>query len=244
MENPMLKEHFDLSIALLRSKQNHAAAVAARRQAIFDQREARQAQVLYGSSFKCFRDKLTGRKEETETALRHAVQHAEAALAAAEHTVSVEAEKIAQLEQSLSRLPPWDSLKTADTESLWYRLEALYCAEFVLPLLEVNLNLLLERRNQANGGNAGQLQSRYEIADIYTAPEKAGDACRPYILRLNAALEALDAPLPVHTYFLEPAAFLNSATKYNRFGRMNEAVSQTEAIIRCISTLRQTLKIP
>ena len=236
-----LKERFDLDIALLRMKRKKDEADAALRQAKFDLREAQQAQVLYDSSFRHFLDKFTGKQEARETALRHSVQRSDAALAAAVRTVSDTEEKILQLEQSLSLLSSWDTLKTSDTAVLWYRLEALYCAEAVLPLLEISHHLLLERRNQANGSNAGQFKTHYELAEIYTAPEAAGNDCKPYILRLSTALAALDIRLPEHTYFLDPAAFLNTATKYTRFDRLNEAIAQTEALIREFSLLPQTL---
>jgi hypothetical protein len=173
--------------------------------------------------------------------LRHGVQRAEAALAAAVRTVSETGEKILQLEQSLLPLPLWGDLRTSDTAVLWSRLEALYCAEAVLPLLEISHHLLLERRSQANGGNAGQLKTHYELADIYTAPEAVGNDCKPYILRLSAALAVLEIRLPEHTYFLDPAAFLNTATKYTRFDRLNDAIAQTEALIRKVSLLPQEL---
>jgi len=237
----ILKERFDLDIALLRMKRKKDEADAALRQAKFDLREAQQAEVLYSGSFRHFLDKFTGKQEEHETALRHSVQRSDAALAAAVRTVSETEEKILQLEQSLSPLPSWDDLKTSDTAVLWCRLEALYCAEAVLPLLEITHHLLLERRNQSNGGNAGQIKTHYELADIYTAPETAANDCRPYILRLSTALAALEIRLPEHTFLLDPAVFLNTATKYTRFDRLNDAITQTEALIREIPLLPQRL---
>lgn len=243
-QTSILKTHFELQIALLRTNRKKSAAEAVLRQAKFDLREAQQAQILYGSTIRSLMDKFSGKREEKETKLRHAVMQAEADLAAARNSVSDSQDQLCTLTQSLAALAPWKNLKTAENEAEWCRLEALYCAEAVLPLLEASLFLLQERRNQANGGNAGQIKSPYELADIYTAPEKAGDDCRPYILRLNAALETLDIRLPKHTYFLDPAVFLNTATKYTRFDRLNEAITQTEAMLRCVSALRQTLTNP
>jgi len=238
----LLKERFDLDIALLRIRRKKAGVDAALRQAKFDLREAQQAQILYGGSFKSFFDKLTGKQEEKEAALRHAVQRSEADLAAAMRSVSEAEENIRLLEKNLSMLPSWDTLKTAETAPVWYRLEALFCAEAVLPLLEINRLLLLERRNQLNGSNAGQIKTAYELADIITAPEKAGDDCKPYIMRLDAALTALDMHLPACGYFHDPAAFLNTATKYARFDRLNEAIVQTESLLRHIPVLTQQLQ--
>ena len=172
----ILKERFDLDIALLRMKRKKAEADADLRQAKFDLREAQQAEVLYSGSFRHFLDKFTGKQEERETALCHSVQRSDAALAAAVRTVSETEEKILQLEQSLSPLPSWDDLKTSDTAVLWCRLEALYCAEAVLPLLEITHHLLLERRNQSNGGNAGQITPRRKQQLMIADPTSYGSA--------------------------------------------------------------------
>ena len=242
MENEkMMKERFDLEISLLRTGRKKNKADAALRQAKFDLREAQQAQTLYGSTFKSFCDKLTGKREAQETGLRHAVQRAEANLNTANQTVSAAEEEILLLNQALSSLPKWESLKTTDNEAGWCRLEALYCAEVLLPLLEISHDLLMERRNQANGSNAGQFKTTLELAELYKAPENAGEDCKPYIQRLQVALTVLGMQLPVCTFFENPSYFLNSATKYTRFDRLNKAISQTEALLREIPLLQKKL---
>lgn len=243
MENTkLLKERFNSEISLLQLRKKKTTVDTALRQAKYDLRQAQKAQVLYGSSFSAFLDKLTGKQEDKETSLRHAVQRAEADLAAAKHSILSTEEQIAQLEQILAVLPQWDTLKTAETESLWYRFDALLCAQILLPLLEINHRLLLERRSQANGSNAGQLKTVSELADVYSAPEKAGEDCKPYLARLETALAALGLQLPDCGYFRDPAAFLNSATKYTRFDRLNDAIDQTEALLRSIAALQQQLE--
>ena len=244
MENEkMLKERFDLDLSLLRTSRKKNAADATLRQAKFDLREAQQAQTLYGSTFKSFCDKLTGKREAQETNLRHAVQRAETNLAAAKQTVSAAEEKIALLNQALASFPKWESLKTANNEADWCRLEALYCAEVLLPMLEVSHDLLMERRNQVNGSNSGEIKSHHELAEIYSAPEKAGEDCKPYIQRLQAALTILGMQLPDYTYFENPSYFLNSATHYTRFDQLNKAISQVETLRRKISSLQKELDI-
>lgn len=243
MENTkILKERFNSEIALLQLRRKKTAADTALRQAKFDLRQAQQERTLYGGSFKGFLDKFTGKREEAETTLHHAVQRAEADLAAATRSVADLEKNISRLEQTLAALPQWDTLKTTQTEIIWYRFDALLCAQILLPLLEINHQLLLERRNQMNGSNAGDLKTAGELADLYTAPEKAGEDCKPYILRLDAALEALGMHLPDCAYFHNPSAFLNSATKYTRFDRLNEAIAQTESLLRSIPALQRQLE--
>ena len=239
--NNMIKDRFDLEISLLRASRKKNAADATLRQAKFDLREAQQAQTLYSSTFKSFCDKLTGKREAQETKLRHAVQQAEVNLSAAKQTVSAAEEKITLLNQALASYPKWESLKTANNEADWCRLEALYCAEVLLPMLEVSHDLLMERRNQVNGSNSGEIKSHHELAEIYSAPEKAGEDCKPYIQRLQAALTILGMQLPDYTYFENPSYFLNSATHYTRFDQLNKAISQAEALRRKISSLQKEL---
>ena len=237
----MLKDRFDLDISLLRANRRKDAAVDALRQAKFDLREAQQAQTLYGSTIKSMLDKLTGKREAQKTELRHRVLLAEAALATAKRAVSDAEAEILRLTQALASLPEWESLKTAENEAIWCPLEALYCAEVLLPLLQICHDLLMERRNQINGSNAGQIQSHYEVAEIHTAPEQAGESCRIYIQRMQAALEPLGMQLPAYTYFDDPSYFLNSATRYTRFDKLNQAIAQTEALLREIPALQKKL---
>ena len=234
-----IQDRFQLEIDLLRLERQVEEAKAALRQGQFDLREAKVAQSEYAGSFKSFRDKLRGHREETETALRHAVQKAEADLASAQRQKEQLDAQLSQLKEQLTSLPDWDSLNDGSEE--WHRLEARYCMEVLTPMLEATRELLLERRNQFNGTNAGQIKARYELAEIYSAPEAAGEACKPYLLRLKAALDKLDISLELGSYFDAPTAFLSSATQYTRMDRINTAISQTEALQRQMSNLQKEL---
>jgi len=234
-----IQDRFQLEIGLLRLERQVEEAKAALRQAKFDLREAKVTQSEYAGSFKSFRDKLKGQREETETALRHAVQKAETDLASAQRQNEQLDAQLSQLKEQSAALPDWDSLNDGSEE--WHRLEARYCAEVLVPLLEATRELLLERRNQFNGTNAGQLKARYELAEIYSAPEAAGEACKPYLLRLKAALDKLGIALELGSYFDAPTSFLSQATKYTRMDRINRAISQTEALQRQMSNLQKEL---
>lgn len=239
----LIQKRFDLDLALLRANRAKQTAEAALRQAKFDLRETKVAEAEYSGSFRSFRDKLKGQREAAETALRHAVQKAEAGLAAAQQELPAKQKQISALEEALSQLPPWDTLRTPDTDALWCRLEALYCTEILVPLINTNRILLLERRNQFNGTYAGQIRTRTELADIYSAPEAAGEDCKILLLRLKAALDALEIPLEIGSYFDAPTAFLSCATQYTRMDRINTAIAQTEKLQKLLPELKKQLEV-
>lgn len=234
-----IQDRFQLEIGLLRVERQVEEAKAALRQAKFDLREAKVAQSEYAGSFRSFRDKLKGQREETETALRHAVQKAETALPSAQWQKEQLDAQLSQLKEQSAALPDWDALNDGSEE--WHRLESRYCMEVLVSLLEATRELLVERRNQFNGSNAGQIKARYELAEIYSAPEAAGEACKPYLLRLKAALDKLGIALELGSYFDSPTAFLSQATKYTRMDRINRAISQAEALQRQMSNLQKEL---
>lgn len=234
-----IQERFQLEIDLLRLEQQVEENNAALRQAIFDLWEAKVAEAEYRGSFKSFRDKLAGRREETETVLRHAVQKAEADLTSTQRQKELLEAELSQLKEKLAGLPDWESLK--DGSPLWNRLEALYCLEILSPMLEATHDLLTQRRNQFNGANAGQIKSRHTLAEIYSAPEAAGEACKPYLLRLKAALEELGNSLELHSFFDAPTAYLSTATQFTRMDRINTAITQAETLQRQLIKLQKEL---
>ena len=236
----MIQQRFDLDFALLQATRRKAQTQAALRQAKYDLREAQIAQTEYSGSFKSFRDKLTGKREATETQLRHDVQRAETALVTAQQELDNVNQKLPRLEDALSQLPAWESLKPQD-EPLWQRLEARYCIEVLIPLLEITHQLLTERRAQFNGTYAGQLKSLQDLADIYSAPEAAAEGCKPYLLRLESALAFLEIPFSLGSFFINPTVFLSEATKFTQMDRINTAIGQTEKLQRLLSQLQKDL---
>lgn len=234
-----IQTRFDLEISRLRLERQTEENKATLLQAKYDLREAKVAETEYPGSFKSFRDRLRGKQEAAETALRHAVQQAEAALSAAQRQKEVLDARLAEVTQQLSALPDWDALRDGSRE--WHRLDALLSMEKLLPLLEICLELLTQRRNQFNGANAGQLKTRQDLADIYSAPEAAGEDCKVILLELQSALDALEIPFQLPSFFEAPTAFLSSATQYTRMDRVNTAIDQTEALLRLISQLQQQL---
>lgn len=234
-----IQTRFHLETSLLRLEQQTEENKAALRQAKHDLRDAKVAEAEYQGSFKSFRDRLAGKKEEAETALRHAVQKAEADLASAQRQKDVLDGRLSEVTAQLSALPDWPSLRSENPE--WHRLDALLSIEKLLPLLTACLELLVERRNQFNGTYAGQLKTRQDLADIYSAPEAAGEDCKILLLQLQDTLAVLDIPFKLPGFFEAPTAFLSSATQFTRMDRINTAIAQTEALQRQLPRLQQEL---
>ena len=237
----LIRKRYDLELSLLRANRDLTQSEADLRLAKYNLREAKIAQVEYGGSFKSFRDKLTGKQEEAETALRHAVQAAEADEAAAQRAVEALQKEIPELEESLSQHPAWETLRNEESETLWCQLEASYCLEVLIPLLESTHRLLMMRRNQFNGTYAGEVKSLQELSDIYSAPEAAAEACKPFLTRLQNALESLGISYTAGVFFENPTAFLSEATKFTRMDRINTAIGQTEALQRSLLKLQKEL---
>ena len=240
MELSPIRMQFDLQISQLRLERQQSRLDAALRQAKFDLREAKIAQAEYGSTLKSFLDKFTGKREEVEPSLRHAVQKAEATLASAQQEYDALTNRLSELGEQLSLLPDWASRNDGSAE--WHRLEALYCTEMLQPLLDTTHELLLERRAQFNGTYAGQIKSHLELADIYSAPEAAGEDCKTLLLRLKAALDGLEIPFEIGSFFEAPTAFLSSATQFTRMDRINTAIAQAEAMQKLLPQLQKQLE--
>ena len=237
----LIQKRYDLELSLLRANRDLTRCEADLRLAKYNLREANIAQVEYSGSFKSFRDKLTGKREEVETSLRHAVQKAEVCLTVAQQAFEALQKEIPELEESLSQYPAWEALKDAENKSLWCQLEALYCLEVLTPLLESTHRLLMMRRNQFNGTYAGEVKSLQELSDIYSAPEAAAEACKPFLTRLQNALEPLDISCTAGVFFENPTAFLSEATQYTRMDRINTAIVQVEALQRTLLKLQKEL---
>ena len=250
MEEDALKQiqaRHDLEMSALRLQRQLAEHNSALRQAKYELREAQQEQVLYGGSFRRFLDKLSGRQEEKETALRHAVQKAEAKLTAAKSQKELSEKQLSDLKQQQEKSPDWDDLRLqAEGESLqeWCRLDALLCIEVLSKLLEENHAALIEQRNMMSGANVGKIYTYAEQAETYTAPEKIGQLCKPYILRMRAALEILEIPFETYSYFQNPATFVNGViASHNRRDRVNDAMGQVEALQQMLPKIQPRLEI-
>lgn len=251
MENiifTQIRERFHLETSGLKLRRQLEQNELALRRAQYDLRSAREAQALYEGSLRSFLHRLSGKKEARETSLRHDVQEAEFRLAAGRREKELLETKLPEIEAALEKLPSRESLRQqaeAFPESLreWNRLEALFCMEALPPMLEENHTALLELRRMMSGADMGKIYAYEEIAQIQSAPEQWGEACGPYVLRLEGALNALDLPFGPISYFKSPTAYvISAAAKHNQRDRLNEALSQVEEVRRQIPVLRRQLE--
>ena len=104
-QSELTQKRFYLDLALLRANRAKQVVEATLRQAKYDLREAKVAETEYPGSFRSFRDRLTGKQEEAATALRHAVQKAEADLAAAQREKTLLDARLSEVKNQLSALP-------------------------------------------------------------------------------------------------------------------------------------------
>lgn len=240
-----IREHFRLETSLLRLERAEKEAELAIRQAKFALREAQQERLLYSGSFRAFRDKLTGKREETELILHRTVKQAEAALAASRQENERISGEISELRNQLEVLPSLAALKAkAADEALaeFFRLDSLLTVEKLEPLLEKNLESLEELRKIRRGERVAELKSRLEWEQLDTAPEQQTRELTPLLEKLVENLAHLGMELTLGDYFREPTVFLNPAAKHNQVDSVSRAVGQVERVRKEIQTIRKKLE--
>lgn len=239
-----IREYFRLETSIFRLEQAEKGAEQALRQAKHDLREAEEKQLLYAGSFRAFRDKLTGKREEAELALHRTVKTAEAAVTTAQQEKARLVGELSELRNQLDGLPSPGELKAkAEGEALteFIRLDSLLAMEKLEPMLETNLESLEELRKIRRGERAHELKSRYEWEQLDTAPEQQTRQLTPLLEKLVENLPYLGMELSLGDYFREPTVFLNPAAKHNQVDRVSRAIGQTEAVQRQLRDLRKKL---
>ena len=247
MEQTMtqIRTYFRLETSCFRLKQEQAAAEQKLRQAKYALREAQQERVLYGGSFRAFRDKLTGKREEVELSLHRAVKQAETAVTVAEQEKAGLAAEIAALRDQLELLPSPEKLKTlAEREALteFIRLDSLLTMEMLEPLLEKNLEALEELRKIRRGERSHELKSRMEWEQLDAMPEQQTRELTPLLEKLVENLPHLGMELTLGDYFREPTVFLNPAAKHNQVDSVSRAIGQVERVRKEIISIGSDLE--
>ncbi len=237
-----IQDRFRLETSQLRLRRQWEANEAALRQAKYEQREAKVWAAEYQGSFQSFRDRISGKKERQETLFRHNIAEAEQNLTTAQRERSRLEEEIPETEAGLGALPGLEELRAqAWGEDLkeFCRLEVLYCIEAVEPLLAANLGAIEAYRRRKDVA----FKTWEETAELETDPGKAGEACKPYIRRITAALEGLGIPFGPWSYYENPAAFiLSAAAEHNRWERTIQARDQIHKLQRELYQLRKQLE--
>ena len=235
MEN-QLKERYELETRLLRTERALAENADALKQANYDLRNRQEEEKLYSGSMRSFLDGLTGKREEKQESLRRASVHARAEL----DSLTKEEARLLSEQESLRKkgtsLPAMDALRERavscpETAGLWAKLEAKYCAELVLPLLDATEEALEDYRQQLRGNKMGEIVTPEQGQEIGTAHIDRAKQCMPALNRLKAAMELLGQPFEIGGYFESPAGFIvSAAARHNRLDRANLALDQIAAI--------------
>lgn len=223
-----LSRYYEIQTSLLRLQQRESEGKEALKQAKFDLRSADEALLTYEGSARSFLDKLTGKREEKTEALRREVRSREAARDALQREQESLRHQQEELTAALETLPSSETLR-AEAEQEWAVLEARYCAEALIPLLEKNEKALLEYRSVMRGEYPVLSVQRQQ--EIYAEPNIWAQRCVPLLQRLKEALDVLRIPFTLGGYYESPVAYLvSAAAKHNRLDRVNQALNQVGAI--------------
>lgn len=230
MEIQTLEHCYELEAALLRLTRRQKARNEELWEAKFDLRDREEKLLNYQGGVRALLHRLSGKREETEEALTREVRQAQAQLAALQQERSALEADLKRTREELQLLPDRETLRRETEESRWAALEAKFCTEALSPLLEDNHKALLEYRSLMQG-NHPEILSPQRQQEIYAEPNLRAEKCLPYLQRLKQALEILEIPFEPGRYYDSPAAFLvSAAAMHNRRDRVNQALTQVEAI--------------
>lgn len=239
-----LRQRYALENTLLRLERRHPVLTETIKQAKYTCRDREEKLLTYQGSLRSFLDKLSGKREDRVEALTREVYQAKAALTALiREKERLDQEQIS-VREGLSALPSLDVLREeaareTDTEREWAKLEACYCAEKLIPLLEENHKALLECRSLMQG-NHPEILSAEEQQRIHAEPNVWGEQCSPVLARLKAALELLEIPFEIGIYYRAPTAFIvAAAARHNRMDRVNQALDQVLAAQKQVNRLQE-----
>lgn len=239
-----IRERFRLETSLIWLQQQSETAEDALRQAKYDLRQAEQEQVLYSGSFRAFRDKLTGKREERELTLNRQVQQARAHLSAASQEKTRLQGAMAEVREHLDRLPGLTELEAeAEGNARWElcRLDSLLTMDRLTPLLEALLRSLDELRQIQRGQRAGEMKNRQEWMELRTNPEQLASDLGPLLQNLEQRLTGLEMEFSGGEFFENPTVFLNPAAVHNRLDRTGKAMAQTEGLLKEFRQIREKL---
>lgn len=231
-----LSRYFETETSLLRLQRREAEVTEALKQAKFDLRGADDTLLCYEGSVRSFLDKLSGTRAEKAEALRREVRKAEAALASLQREQDSLRRQQEELTGILETLPSSEALR-AEAEQEWAALEAGYCAEALIPLLEENHKALLEYRSMIR--REYPLLSAERQQEIAAEPNVRAEKCVPYLLRLKKAQDILEQPFDLGAYYCAPVAYLAGvAAHHNQLDRINHALDQVETLQKRIGTIK------
>lgn len=208
------------------------------RQAQYDRRESQNKFRGYeGYSLAAVRDRIRGCYEQQVEQYRQEARNAEAALLHARQELERIQQKQKKNAQQRELLPAWEAVRDwigEDTAGLqeWGRLETELCQFLLIPLLEKTREALLESQQVFRGDTLGRVMTFEEQQKALAAPNELALECARLLERMQKAAQGLDISVEIPAYFQNPVGYLAAATKFTRFDRYTEALSQTERLIR------------
>lgn len=202
-------------------------------QATWDYRRAQQEEVEYDSSLRRMMDRLRGNREHHEELLRN-IRMAKARMEAASRELKEQEQELDALMQQRLPLPGREDLRiraerNPEDYRHWAKLERLFCAHFLKPLLAETLEGLEAYRQQLRGGNLDRMMSHQELHKIGTSHIAPARESFLLLQQLKTAMEILEETMEIGSYFENPPAFIESAAaRHNRLDRISAAIAQAE----------------
>ncbi len=179
-------------------------------------------------------DKLFHGGKRSET-LRREASAAKAEMDRVTRDWKTQEGKAAEAKGQCEGLPSLDALWSAaegypEAMQLMAHRERKLCGEMLAPLLQENLEALEAYRQYLRGSRAGEILTRDELHEIGAAHIPLAKQSEELLQRLEPSLKLLGISLEIPGYFQSPAGYLVTAAKHNQLDRMNEAISQVEAM--------------
>lgn len=232
-----LTEYYEAQTSLLRLERQIKKSKEAVKQAKYDLRTAEEMLLNYRSGVRALLDRLSGRRMEKEETLASQIRHAGSTL----ELLLQEQERLMQQkrewEEKQNAFPTLNQLRQSTDEKQWAVLESKYCAEVLDPLLMENHRALLEYRSLMQGQYPVLSSQRQQ--EIYAEPDSRAKQCAPYLYRLKEALDILEIPFSIGSYYESPITYLvNVVSDHNRRDRVNQALEQVEKIQRLLKELQ------
>lgn len=209
-----------------------------------DHYQCRQALVGYDcGTIRSFLDRLSGKREQKLDEMNRQVRAAESKVQILRREMESIRQEQAEAVQALALMPDPGNLVAQDPSLAREaaRLDALYCVQALIPLLENNLAALGAAHDLMRGVRAGEIISYAERQEIYTAPEKTAEDCKILLLRLETAMNTLERPFLIGDYYRSPTGYTAAASEQVRRDRMNQSLRQARETLRQVKNLSETI---
>lgn len=191
-------------------------------------------------------DRLKGSYQQRLEDHRRELRHADAEQTALRHELKMLEHKQKKNQEAVDALPDEQTIRSwvqtdPNGQQEFFRREAGLCLTALPPLLEKNHSTLIQLHGYLRGERAGEILSVEEQQKILGAPDRWGEACKTWLLRLKAALDGLNIPFEIPDYYRNPITYiLSAAARHNRIDRAAKALDQVAGIKKQIASITQT----